>query len=428
MSDYQDTLRAQVLREEAEARAKLEREERGATNYQDKLQQQVLQEEAEKWRRYEIEAKRALENMGEPWDQASRQHSRDLKRKARGASKAAKDIEKEIVRQQLAEQKEQARQQVKGFESHIAALIGEHKRPTSSFDWDALHFSLPPHPPTFNSKHHLRLTVETTLLTRDYEEFEAKLAAAWSKDEDVFRENHQKYQDNHENWRRQKSLASRLRAGDAAALVEAHAEVTATAAADGAQIVLQPHDPKRIYAAMRVAGRDIIPDEAQGLTQAGKVTTKSMARNKARELYEDYVCSRCLAVGRQLFAALPVVEVIVTAYTTVTNSATGNQSDMPIVSVHFDKTRFESLDFERLDPSDALQSFSHAGDVRASRRGEDFKAVQPLALKQTETSNAPARRFEQTREAIASLREALRKLQPKTAQQPEVEETPAEIS
>lgn len=429
MSDYQDALRAQVLREGAEERAKLEMEARGAQTYQDRLQQEVLREEVEKWRRYEMEATRALQNMGEPWDQASKQHARELKQKAKEASKTAKDIEKEITRRQVAEQKEQARQQVEGFESRIADLVGEHKRPPHKFDWDALHFSLPPHPPAFDSRNHHRRTVETVLLTRDYEEFEAKLEAAWATDQEAFRESHSRYQQRHENWRRQKTLAMRLRAGDAAALMEAHAEVaTNTGATVTAEIALQPHDSARIYAAVRVAGRDVIPEETQSLTQSGKVTTKSMSQNKAKDLYEDHVCSRCLAVGRQLFAALPVAEVIVTAYATATNTGTGNQADVPIVSAHFERDRFQSLDFESLDPSDALQSFRYTGDVRASKRGEGFKAVQPLAFNHTQTANAPAQTLEEMCEAINSLREALAKLQPKTAQRPQLKNNLTEAS
>jgi hypothetical protein len=419
MSDYQDMLRGQVLREEAEQRARREMAARVADSYQDKLQQQVLREEVEKWRRYEQEAASALQKMGEPWDQASRQHAKELRRKAKEAAKAAREAEKEITRQQVAEEKDAARRQVEDFDRQIARLISEHKAAPPNIDWETLHFSLPPHPPAFHSTHHLAETAQTILVTHDYENLEERLATAWSKDEQVFRDRHQTYADSHTSWSRRKVLATRLRAGEAAALVDVLTELsTASLLFSGDnQVVLQPHDARRVYAAVRVNGRDIIPEETQALTQSGKVTSKNMPRNKALELYEDHVCSRCLAVARRLFAVLPVREAIVTAYASTVSSTTGNETDLPIVSAHFDRERTAALDFERLDPSDALQSFRHTGDVRASRRGEQFKAVQPLAFADGPLPDTPAQGLEQIREAIAHLRTSLAIIQPKTSRQ-----------
>jgi ribosomal 50S subunit-associated protein YjgA (DUF615 family) len=79
------------------------------SDYQQAPRIQALLAEVEKWRRYEQEAASALQKMGEPWDQASRQHAKELRRKAKEAAKAAKDAEKEIARQEAAEEKDAAR-------------------------------------------------------------------------------------------------------------------------------------------------------------------------------------------------------------------------------------------------------------------------------------------------------------------------------
>jgi hypothetical protein len=138
-----------------------------------------------------------------------------------------------------------------------------------------------------------------------------------------------------------------------------------------------------------------------------------MPKNRAREIYEDHVCSRCLAVARRLFGTLPLDEVILTAYVPTISAFSGNDTDVPVVSVHFTKDRFAALNFDQLDPSDALQSFRHAGDVRASKRGEDFTLIRPLAFVAPVLSDSPADEVQTLSATIGSLRAAFMKFQPK---------------
>jgi len=49
-----------------------------------------------------------------------------------------------------------------------------------------------------------------------------------------------------------------------------------------------------------------------------------------------------------------------------------------VLSVVFDKYRFQSLIFERLDPSDTVETFLHRGDAKASKRSGKFESVVPL--------------------------------------------------
>jgi hypothetical protein len=138
-----------------------------------------------------------------------------------------------------------------------------------------------------------------------------------------------------------------------------------------------------------------------------------MPKNRARELYEDHVCSRILAVARHLFATLPVDEVIVTAYGPTISTISGNETDVPVVSVHFCKERFIALNFENIDPSDALQSFKHVGDVRASKRGEDFTSIRPLAFDAPSRRESPADDIRALSGSVETLRMSFRKFQTK---------------
>jgi hypothetical protein len=242
---------------------------------------------------------------------------------------------------------------------------------------------------------------------------EERLAVAWSKDEKAYYENYAAFEKRYECWARIKSLALQLHAGDAKALNEAYAELMAQGflPSDAAGIVLQPCDAGRSYVSFRVEGRDITPSEVKTITQAGKVSSKTMPKSRARELYEDHVCSRILAVARRLFATLPVDEVIVTAYAPSISTISGNETDVPVVSVHFTKEKFIALNFDNVDPSDALQSFRHVGDVRASKRGEDFKPIRPLAFDAPSRRESPADDIQALLGSIETLRMSFRKFQ-----------------
>jgi len=345
--------------------------------------------------------------------------SNSLTKTARELERAQAVSDREKARRLKEEEKnlawDAANAELVAFEHEIAALTGAHKVQPRFFNWDTHHFSLPPHPPAFHSKNHLREVVETILLTREYDQMEERLSAAWGKDQQAYYENCSAYEDQNRRWARLKSVALRLQAGDASSLVEAHSELEAQGFTDStmAGLVMQPCDARRLYVALRVASRSIVPEELKTLTQSGKVSTKSMPKNRAREIYEDYVCGRCIAVARRLFATLPLEEVILTVYIPKNNMPSGHESDIPVVSVHFNKDRFVALNFNELDPSDALQSFRHAGDVRASKRGEDFMPVRPLAFETPNLRGSSADGVQSLAGTITRLRMEFSKFQTK---------------
>jgi hypothetical protein len=353
-------------------------------------------------------------------EKAAREMQRAEARAAKEEARRLKEVEKDLKQKALEAEKAEAVAEVMAHENELRLLVGAHKIRPAFFNWTAQHFSLPPHPPAFYAKNHLCEAVETMLLTREYERLEERLGAAWAKDEQAYYENFSAYQERHDKWGRLKALAKQLQAGEVTALVDALAELKEQGVVpqDGTEMALQPCDAKRLYIAIRVDGRDVTPTEVKTLTQAGKLSAKAMPKNRARELYEDHVCSRCVAVARQLFATLPITEVIVTAYAPTISTISGNETDTPVVSAHFMKERFMAMNFDEIDPSDALQTFRHAGDVRASRRGEDFAAIRPLVFEAHGVSESPADELQALLETAGTLRNTFKRLMAKGGRGP----------
>lgn len=76
---------------------------------------------------------------------------------------------------------------------------------------------------------------------------------------------------------------------------------------------------------------------------------KTMSNAEYNLLLQDYVCSVCIRIARDMFALLPIRNTIVH---TVLDGKT-------ILSVNFDRQNLSKVKFGYIDPSDTLQQFKH---------------------------------------------------------------------
>jgi len=132
---------------------------------------------------------------------------------------------------------------------------------------------------------------------------------------------------------------------------------------------------------LRVSGRESIPTEVHALTSTGKLASKPMPKTRFHDIYQDYVCSCVLRVGREALALLPIDGIIVTASVDPSQTTQGTQgepTEVCILSVAMTREALASLDFERLDPSDTVENLPHRGDVLASKKSGAFTRIVPL--------------------------------------------------
>ena len=74
-----------------------------------------------------------------------------------------------------------------------------------------------------------------------------------------------------------------------------------------------------------------------------------MSQTDYNLLLQDYICSMCIRIARDMFALLPIKDTIVHA---VLNGNT-------VVSVDFDRTTLSKIKFGYIDPSDTMAQFRH---------------------------------------------------------------------
>ena len=116
-------------------------------------------------------------------------------------------------------------------------------------------------------------------------------------------------------------------------------------------------DPKMMEIEFQVKSDDIIPTQYPDMKASGEIVMKDFSKTAYYELIQDYVSSTMLRVARDTFALLPVQQVIIHAVDKVLNPATGNDEEVTIASAKIKRDAMATLNFERIDPSDCLESF-----------------------------------------------------------------------
>lgn len=109
----------------------------------------------------------------------------------------------------------------------------------------------------------------------------------------------------------------------------------------------------------RVKLKDVVPTSSISLTQTGKLSTKKLTKTAYYDLVQDYVCSATIRIARDMFALLPLEVVVVHAVENILDGETGYHKDVTILSVVFERDIFNRLNFENIDPSDAMNNFKY---------------------------------------------------------------------
>lgn len=116
-----------------------------------------------------------------------------------------------------------------------------------------------------------------------------------------------------------------------------------------------------------VHSEKVVPTEVVKILKSGKESVKPMSKTMRNALVRDYVTSTSFRVARDLFALLPVQEIVVNAEEALLNPSTGHQEDMTLLSVIFPRPAFEQLNFEGVVPYEALKNFQHAIDFKTTK-------------------------------------------------------------
>lgn len=105
----------------------------------------------------------------------------------------------------------------------------------------------------------------------------------------------------------------------------------------GSEFECGTDDPRMMVVEFRVNSNAVLHDAV------------SLPSPTYNDLLQDYVCGCSIRVARDMLALLPLRHVVINAY----------DNEDVILSVDFDRTNLNALDFERADASDTVERFPH---------------------------------------------------------------------
>ncbi len=258
------------------------------------------------------------------------------------------------------EKRELARFEVERYENSCEILKSIHMEADDPVDWNYHYHSTPP----FNANVAGPKEKEAKVKLENYkpgffdklfksnkkEVLENEIAKARKEDQEAYKE-----------WQNLKTLSERVLSGDLDAYMEVIEQMDPLEDLHefGSGFEIGCNDASTLFVTFDVHSQTIIPKNEKTLTQAGNLSTKKLTKTKYFDLQQDYVSSCTIRIARDMFAILPVETVYVHAYDEQRNSETGHVERLCILSVKFDRAALESLNFDFIDPSDALNNFQH---------------------------------------------------------------------
>lgn len=104
---------------------------------------------------------------------------------------------------------------------------------------------------------------------------------------------------------------------------------------------------------------DIIPTHYWNVTKTGKLSKRKYSMTDYYSIIKWYVSSLAIRIARNIFGLLPIKTVIINNQTNVLDAQVGRIDNITILSVKIDKATLEKLNFDLIDPFDALNNFEH---------------------------------------------------------------------
>jgi hypothetical protein len=332
---------------------------------------------------------------------AERRQQRDAQRRLRELDRQAKERAKLSAL-------EQAHLEVATYENQVDVLLSVHKEQSQAWDWTAFASSLPPPVPVQNSHREYEAKLQMMVLPSPQKEgFEATVEQARLQDKQSYQEAVQDYSKERAEWERMSSLSLRILAGEYSAYIEALRDLSPISEISelGSSLHFTVHTAKLIECVLKANGSQVIPSEVKTLTASGKVSTKPMPKGRFHEIYQDYLSACVLRIAREVFALLPVETLLVTASANVFDPRTGQTEERSVLSVAVPRAAIVHLNFEKLVPSDAIESFLHRGDFKASRKSESFQSIVPLTPADTVRTAVDDMGFRDLLDSVQKMRE-----------------------
>ena len=298
----------------------------------------------------------------------------DAKKKQEELKKQKEELAKEKAKlaeekERLAEEKERQKAdelrenefKAAEAENYIDVIKSVHKECENDMDWQAATETPPPF--VKGQKGPRELEAEKALANYKpgfADKFFGKTEKSRKQLEDAVEDARKIDAQEFADWQDSYKFAQRVIDGDIDAYLEVieEADPFEDLVEYGSDFEFGTDDPSVMETEFRVKSDEVVPKTTVTVLKNGKLSEKEMSKTQYYDLVQDYVCSCAIRIAREIFAVLPVGGVIVHAVDKVLDTSTGNDEEVTILSVLFERERFDTANFDRIDPSDFVNSFT----------------------------------------------------------------------
>jgi len=308
------------------------------------------------------------------WKGAMRSAVAIHRRAKREAEREQRAYEKEQKQLQEMHEIAVAEQEVEEYKEYVSALRSLHTSCGETIDWEAVLSSPEPRKPSRNDEHEkiaqdrldsYRPGIFDKLFNRTSKKIcklESEVIKGRENDEDVFLEEMNEYKSKFDKWSVNVDLAENILSGNKQAYLDYIKNNDIFNYLGGLVESVRVDFSSEYVVSVDIStyGRDVVPDIVKTTLKSGKLSMKNMNKLDFYKLYRDYVCGCVLRVARELFARLPLLEMsLVTANANIFNQKTGHMENVSILSVAIPRDTLSMLNFINLDPSLAMDNFTH---------------------------------------------------------------------
>lgn len=269
--------------------------------------------------------------------------------------------QKAIIEKQKQDELRLNQLKVQEFENYIEVIQNVHRECEASVDWNVAFNVEPPY--VYGMKGPKEIAAESR-----YENFKPNVFEKLTKNKGEKRKQRLfdgiaiekvKDEEDYQAWQEGHTFAERILNGDIDAYLEAINESNPFEDFSdyGSDFEFGTDNPNYIEIEFKVKSTEVVPKNVISLTKTGKLSEKAMTKTMYYDITQDYVCSCAIRLAREMFAMLPIKNVLVHAVDTIIDTTTGNDVDTTILSINFNRTGFEDINFDKIDASDFVGTF-----------------------------------------------------------------------
>jgi hypothetical protein len=325
------------------------------------------------------------------WKGALRSYNAAVKAAERESIREQRELIKEFEHIRKQNLLRQAQIEVNAYNNLIERLVTMHRDCGQVYEWAVVKELPAPTSPDFCHRgeraaidrlNDYRPTIFDRIFRLTAEKkkkLNVAVETAKKEDEEKYATALKNYHQDFDEWQEMHDFADAIVQGDSSVYAEVLKELKPFDEIDtlGSKVIIQFKTKDSAEIDFHVNGSHIIPTESKSLLKNGMVSAKKLSLTTYYELYQDYVASSVLRIAREIFAILPLKNILITALADRINSSTGKFELQPLISVLITHDITQNLNFDALDPSDALRNFPHNSNFK---KNKGFTSTERLAI------------------------------------------------